>query len=411
MENKRVPEVRFEGFSGDWEERKVKDFSEETFGGGTPKTSIKEYWSGEIPWIQSSDLQEHQVSGVFAKKKITEKGLQNSATKLIPKNSIAIVTRVGVGKIALIQFEYATSQDFLSLSNLKVNEWFGVYSLYNQLQKELHNVQGTSIKGITKNELLDKRINIPINLEEQTKIGNFFKQLDDTIALHQQELTTLKQTKQGFLQKMFPKEGESVPEVRFPGFSGEWGQHKLGDIGQTFTGLSGKSKGDFGHGSAEFVTYMNVFSNIISDISLTENVEIDSKQNELKYGDVLFTTSSETPQEVGMSSVWLDNRKNVYLNSFCFGYRPTVNINYLFLAYLLRSNVVRKQIMLLAQGISRYNISKSKVMELVVLLPDIKEQTKIGNFFKQLDDTIALHQRELDALQETKKAFLQKMFV
>ncbi|WP_144569466.1 restriction endonuclease subunit S [Bacillus pseudomycoides] len=202
-EGEFVPEIRFPGFTGDWEQRKVMDFSEETFGGGTPKTSIKEYWNGEIPWIQSSDLDQHQVSGVFAKKKINEKGLQNSATKLIPKNSIAIVTRVGVGKIALMQFEYATSQDFLSLSNLKVNEWFGVYSLYNQLQKELHNVQGTSIKGITKNELLDKKINIPTNLEEQNKIGKFFKQLDGTIALHQRELNALKETKKAFLQKMF----------------------------------------------------------------------------------------------------------------------------------------------------------------------------------------------------------------
>ncbi|MEK3894817.1 MULTISPECIES: restriction endonuclease subunit S [Bacillus] len=202
-EGESIPEVRFPGFTGEWEERKVKDFSEETFGGGTPKTSIKEYWNGEIPWIQSSDLEEHQVSSIFAKKKITEKGLQNSATKLIPKNSIAIVTRVGVGKIALIQFEYATSQDFLSLSNLKVNEWFGVYSLYNQLQKELHNVQGTSIKGITKNELLEKKINIPTDLKEQIKIGNFFKKLDNTIALHQRELDALKETKKAFLQKMF----------------------------------------------------------------------------------------------------------------------------------------------------------------------------------------------------------------
>lgn len=202
-EGETVPEIRFPGFTGEWIERKVMDFSEETFGGGTPKTSIKEYWSGEIPWIQSSDLQEHNVLDVFPTKKITEKGLQNSATKLIPKNSIAIVTRVGVGKIAFIKFEYATSQDFLSLVNLKVNEWFGVYSLYNLLQKEGHNVQGTSIKGITKNELLDKKINIPSSLEEQKEIGEFFKRIDQTIALHQRELEAQKETKKAFLQKMF----------------------------------------------------------------------------------------------------------------------------------------------------------------------------------------------------------------
>ena len=203
-----------------------------------------------------------------------------------------------------------------------------------------------------------------------------------------------------------------VPKRRFKEFQNTyaWEQRKLGDMGKTYTGLSGKTKEDFGHGSAEFVTYMNVFSNSISDTSMTENVEVDSKQNELEYGDVLFTTSSETPQEVGMSSVWLGNRPNVYLNSFCFGYRPTVNVNYLFLAYMLRSNDVRKQMMLLAQGISRYNISKNKVMELQVGLPNIQEQEKIGNFFKQLDHTISLHQRKLEKTKALKSAYLAEMF-
>ncbi|ASV67005.1 MULTISPECIES: restriction endonuclease subunit S [Cytobacillus] len=202
-EGETVPEVRFPGFSGEWEECKVNDFSATTLGGGTPKTSINEYWNGDIPWIQSSDVVEHQVSNVLAKKKITKLGLQNSATKLIPENSIAIVTRVGVGKIALMNYSYTTSQDFLSLSNLKVDEWFGVYSLYKLLQKELTKVQGTSIKGITKNELLEKVIIFPNNIEEQTQIGNFFKQLDETIALQQKELDALKETKKAFLQKMF----------------------------------------------------------------------------------------------------------------------------------------------------------------------------------------------------------------
>ena len=202
-EEESVPEIRFSGFTEDWEKCEVKNFSDNTLGGGTPRTTIKEYWGGNIPWIQSSDLHEHQVSGVNAKKRITESGLRNSATKIVPKHSIAIVTRVGVGKIALIEDEYATSQDFLSLSNLKVDKWFGVYSLYTQLQKELHKVQGTSIKGITKDELLEKKINIPTNLKEQIQIGNFFKLLDETIDLHQQELDILQETKRAFLQKMF----------------------------------------------------------------------------------------------------------------------------------------------------------------------------------------------------------------
>ncbi len=198
-----VPRLRFANFRDEWEQRKLGEISKMTFGGGTPQTSKDEYWGGNIPWIQSSDLIEHRVSRVQIRKYITAQGLKNSATKLIPKNSIAIVTRVGVGKLSLIPFEYATSQDFLSLSELNVDKWFGVYLLYEKLQKELKSVQGTSIKGITKNELLEKQIITPLIIGEQTKIGVFLKHLDDTIAIHHIKLDKLQMLKQAYLQKMF----------------------------------------------------------------------------------------------------------------------------------------------------------------------------------------------------------------
>ena len=150
----KVPELRFAGFADDWEERKLGELSQDTFGGGTPKTSVTEYWNGEIPWIQSSDLSSDHLFGVLPKKHITENAVKNSATKLIPKNSIAIVTRVGVGKLAFMPYEFTSSQDFLSLSNLQVDCNFGMYSIYKMLQRELNNIQGTSIKGITKADLL-----------------------------------------------------------------------------------------------------------------------------------------------------------------------------------------------------------------------------------------------------------------
>ena len=207
------------------------------------------------------------------------------------------------------------------------------------------------------------------------------------------------------------KNKANVPKIRFPGFTDPWEQRKLGKMGNTFTGLSGKTKEDFGHGDAKFVTYMNVFSNPISDLSVTESVEIDEKQNEVKYGDVFFTTSSETPEEVGMSSVWLGNAENVYLNSFCFGYRPTTQLDPYYLGSMLRSPTVRKKFMFLAQGISRYNISKNKVMDMAVSIPEIDEQRKVGQFFNSFDDLITLHQRKLNHLQEQKKALLQQMFI
>lgn len=233
------------------------------------------------------------------------------------------------------------------------------------------------------------------SLHEQIQIGTFFQTLDTLITLHQRKLDKTKELKKTMLSKMFPKNGEDKPELRFSGFTDAWEQRKLGNLGTTFNGLSGKTKEDFGIGSGEFVTYLNVFNNSISNIYLTENVEIDKKQNEVKYGDILFTTSSETPQEVGMSSVWLDNRPNVYLNSFCFGYRMTEKQDPLYMAYLLRSVSVRKQFELLAQGISRYNISKVKSMDIEVSVPCLDEQSNIGLLFNEMDKTITLHQRML----------------
>ena len=180
------PEIRFKGFTDPWEQRKVSDLAEKTYGGGTPTTSNEAYWNGDIPWIQSSDVVDGKLLGVEPRKWITQDGLNNSAAQLIPGNSIAIITRVGVGKLAFMPYSYATSQDFLSLSKLNAEPLFTVYACYKKLQSELNAVQGTSIKGITKDELLAKNIMVP-RYAEQQQIGAFFKQLDHLITLHQRK--------------------------------------------------------------------------------------------------------------------------------------------------------------------------------------------------------------------------------
>lgn len=200
------------------------------------------------------------------------------------------------------------------------------------------------------------------------------------------------------------------PKIRFKGFTKDWEQRKLGDIGSTFTGLSGKTKEDFGHGDAQFITYMNVFSNPVANLEMTEAVEIDAKQNCVKKGDVFFTTSSETPEEVGMSCVMPENKDNIYLNSFCFGYRPTEKFDLDYLAYVLRADSFRQEMTFLAQGISRYNISKNKVMEVSIPIPNLEEQTMVGQYFSNLDHLITLHQRKCEQTKKLKKYMLQKMF-
>lgn len=205
-------------------------------------------------------------------------------------------------------------------------------------------------------------------------------------------------------------EKQSAPEIRFEGFTSPWEQRKLGSCGTTYGGLTGKTKEDFGHGNARFIPYTNVFDNPLTDTKRLEAVEIDSSQNQVAYGDVFFTVSSETPDEVGMSSVWLSDQEDVYLNSFCFGYRQDSTFDPHYLAYMLRSSSVRSNLTLLAQGISRFNISKNKVMELSVPVPSAVEQKQLGQYFTKLDNLITLHQRKYETLRAVKDSMLDKMF-
>ena len=198
-----VPEIRFEGFEGKWEEKKLGEISENTYGGGTPATYETSFWNGDIAWFQSSDLAENKLSEITPRKFISKEGLKSSAAKLIPGNSIAIVTRVGVGKLVLVPYSYTTSQDFLSLSKLKIETWFCLYSIWKKLQSELFSVQGTSIKGITKEEILLKQICVPMEFKEQQKIGTYFQKLDHLITLQQIQLEKLKNIKKACLEKMF----------------------------------------------------------------------------------------------------------------------------------------------------------------------------------------------------------------
>ena len=265
-----------------------------------------------------------------------------------------------------------------------INPLFLALAISNgEPQKELaKKAQGKSVVHIHNSDIQEVMIAYP-SRTEQDRIVSYFSQLDHLITLHQRKCISFT-----------GMAGRLILTADKKRTTSSWEQRKLGDIGETYTGLSGKTKADFGHGQARFVTYMNVFSNPISNPEMTEPIEIDPKQNEVEVGDVFFTTSSETPEEVGMSSVLLEKRGKTYLNSFCFGFRPSEKIDSYYLAYMLRSESAREKIILLAQGISRYNISKNKVMEIAVSLPSLDEQKLIGQYFRQLDNLITLHQRK-----------------
>ena len=199
--------------------------------------------------------------------------------------------------------------------------------------------------------------------------------------------------------------------MRFPEFSGEWEKCTLGGIGTTFNGLTGKSANDFGSGSP-FITYKSIFDSSKIDISKVEYVRISETerakqtQNEVEYGDTFFTTSSETPEEVGMASVLLTPIHDCYLNSFCFGYRLFDKQAYLpdFFRFYLRSNNVRRKIAILAQGSTRFNISKNEVMKMSIFLPSQNEQRKISEFFSLIEERIETQRKIIEDLKKLKDA-------
>ena len=305
---------------------------------------------------------------------------------------------IGIGRKGTIDKPYVLKAPFWTVDTLfyaipKQNNdllWlFGVFQKIDWKSKD----ESTGVPSLSKNAINGIDIVIP-KQDEQQIIGKCFARLDNLITLHQRN--NFQAFFQGNKEKSKQKKAIS------------WEQRKLGDMGTTYTGLSGKTKDDFGHGDAQFVTYMNVFLNPITDPHRTEAVEIDGKQNLVQYGDVFFTTSSETPEEVGMSSVWLEKVDNTYLNSFCFGYRPCAEIELHYLAYMLRSDAVRKSIIFLAQGISRYNISKNGVMGINVPIPKMGEQKRLGAIFTIIDDLITLHQRKGNAVMVSCKLWRSK---
>ena len=282
------------------------------------------------------------------------------------------------------------------------------------LRQVLDNCSGTSFPAINPSTLSKLIINICTDSVEQERVATFFTSLDAQISASTSRLASLKQMKAASLQAMFPQEGETVPEVRFKGFEGEWNKAVVGKIGYTYSGLSGKSKDDFGTGNAQFITFMNVLNNAQIDTSILDFVEvrISEHQNEVRKGDLFFNTSSETPEEVGMCAVLKEDVNNVYLNSFCFGFRLTDDSVYpSYIAYLMRSNIGRHIMSILAQGATRYNLSKNNFCQTEIPMPCKKEQQSIASFFTSLDRQIALHAKRLEKLKQIKATCLDKMFV
>jgi type I restriction enzyme S subunit len=391
VKNKNAPKIRFSGFSEDWQQRKLGDvlieYNELTKGDIYPiATSSRkglvlqtDYFDGGRSGINKT-LTFHLVPVNY----LTYRHMSDDSTFHFNKN--VMETPVLVSKEYPVFTTNEKANDEFIIRNLNYSAGF---SNFSHMQKK----GGTRVRLYYK-VLQTYKLLLP-TVEEQTKIGNFFKQLDDTIALYQQELTTFKQTKQGFLQKMFPKEGESVPEVRFPGFTGDWEQRKLGDVVNITMGQSPNGENYTQNPDDHILVQGNAD---IKNGWVTPRVWTTQVTKSADKGDIILSVRAPVG-DVGKTQydvVLGRGVAGIKGNEFIFQSLSKMKSNGFWTIY--------------STGSTFESINSNDLKEAIISIPEEAEQTKIGNFLKQLDDTTALHQRELDALKETKKAFLQKMF-
>ncbi|WP_191990541.1 restriction endonuclease subunit S [Ligilactobacillus salivarius] len=375
-----------------WERKKLGDVANSYINGGTPDTQNKNYWIGDIPWIQSSDLKNDDIWNVNINKYITNKAVNDSAAKLIPANSIAIVTRVGVGKLAYMSQEYSTSQDFLSLVDIKEDLIFIMYMLYFKISKVSSSLQGTSIKGITKKELLNLSISIVNNTAEQNRIGQVFKILDNSINLHERKYEELTLIKKALLQKLFPKKDGFKPEVRYKNFNDAWEQRKLGEVVERFDNLRipvTSSKREKGitpyYGANGIQDYVQGYTHDGEFVLVAEDGANDLQNYPVHYVN---------------GKVWVNNHAHVLQGK-------NKMVDNLFLVNAIKQIKIETYLV----GGSRAKLNADVMMKLPIKVPTFNEQQRLGKYFARLDSLITLHQCKLEKLKQLKKFLLQNMFI
>ena len=405
----KAPKLRFPGFTDDWEQRKLGDLAE-IVGGGTPSTSKDEYWDGEIDWYAPAEIA-NQIYVESSERKITSEGFNNSSAKMLPVGTVLFTSRAGIGKMAILRKEACTNQGFQSIVP-HVNELdsYFIFSRSEELKRYGETVgAGSTFVEVSGKQMSAMPLIMPPTIDEQRKIGEYFSSLDNLITLHQRKLDTLKKLKKGFLQKMFPKNGESVPEIRFPGFTDAWEQRKLEDMA-SFSKGSGYSKSDLIDSGTPLILYGRLYTKYETVITEVDTYAEEKKGSVFsKGGEVIVPASGETAEDISVASVV--EKSEVLLGGDLNVITPSEVLESMFLALNITYGKAHKDMSKLAQGKSVVHLHNADLKTIVLQYPSILEQRKICEFFKSLDNLITLHQRKLDTLKKFKQGMLQQMFI
>lgn len=395
---------------GDWESLLARDIGRFKGGSGFPLTAQGER-SGEYPFFKVSDMN-NEGNDTFmttAKHYISEETRKRLGATAFPADSI-VFAKVGaavflerkkiLGQPSCIDNNIAafvldkTRADVRYMHTLLLCKKLGAL------------VATTALPALNGKQLGEMAMAVP-PLPEQRAIAAALSDVDALLEGLDRLIAKKRDLKQAAMQQLL------TGQTRLPGFEGEWETKRLGELGSTYGGLTGKTKADFGIGTGRYVTFMNVMTNVMIDCGSFERVRVSSSesQNRVSMGDLLFNGSSETPEEVAMCSFMASDVPNLFLNSFCFGFRrrDEQQADGLFLTYYVRANPGRELMKSLAQGSTRYNLSKGALLEAAIRLPRKDEQNAIAAVLSDMDAEIeALEQRRAKTA-DLKQAMMQEL--
>lgn len=398
-----IPKIRFKGYTEDWEQRKLGDLAE-IVGGGTPSTSKEEYWDGEIDWYAPAEIA-GQIYVDSSERKITEDGYNNSSAKMLPVGTVLFTSRAGIGKVAILRKEACTNQGFQSIvpRDNELDSYF-IFSRSGELKKYGETVgAGSTFVEVSGKQMANMDIMMPTTLYEQKQIGEYFEKIDHLITLHQRKCEETKKLKKYMLQKMFPQNGQSVPQIRFAGFTEDWEQRKFSEL---YAKSSEKNDGSIG-------TDKNI---TVATMQFKEDVKVSTAEYLKTYytfnlGDIAFEGHQSKEFRYGR---FVENDIGNGIVSHIFAvFRPIQEYDLHFWKYAINNEILMQRIL------SRSTKASTMMHDLVTndflnepfLVPSLDEQKKIGTFLNDLDHLITLHQRKCDELQNIKKYMLQNMFV
>lgn len=403
-EKRRVPKLRFPGFTEDWEQRKLiyifNDFI-------VPMRDKPKVFSGTTPWTRIEDIEGRYINTSLSGQFVSDETIKSMNLKVIPKGSLIVSASATFGVVAIVNNDLITNQTFIGLVPNKDFDIDFLYSLFEAPTtkgKLLKLSAGSTIFYIARESFENLVLSVP-SKEEQIKISKVFKSIDDSITLHQRKLNNLKLKKKALLQKLFPKNGERYPELRFPGFTDAWEQRKFSDI-TYLSGIKNKENKPY-----ESYSISNEFGFIPQDEQF-ENGGTMKTADKSMYYIVSQNSFAYNPARINVGSIgYYDKPNNVIVSSLYEVFKTIDIVNDKFLWHWFKSNQFNRLIEKYQEGGVRLYFYYDKLCKGTIDLPTINEQNKISNLLDRLDLYITLHQRKLDHLQLQKKALLQQMFV